>query len=87
MPYKNNVWFTSHDPKIMNIMEKLVNRPAIKIDTDLAKTLSRYKKIRLLREKNHLFIGWDRDKRISILFRPPNVNLKRKGNGYLWDFF
>lgn len=87
MQYKNNLFFISKNPEVNKIMDKLLHNPAIRIDTNMAKIFSRHKKIRILRENNHLFIGLDRPKRVSILYKPPNVTIEKQGNGYIFNFF
>ncbi len=57
---------------------------ATNIDTFLARTLVKDKKIRYLREKEHIFIGLDRNKNKSIVFIPPNKKPKVTKRGYLF---
>ena len=77
------VYFKPKDPKISNLMDRLTQTPAIKIDSSLAKQLGRYDKIRYIRDKNHLYIGKDHGKNKSIVYLD-GLQVERKGSKYFF---
>jgi len=78
------VSFKPKNKEIYNIMERLTQNPAIKINSPLAKQLGRYDKIRYIRKKNHIYIGKDHTKNTSIIMLD-GVSIRKKGNRFFFD--
>jgi hypothetical protein len=80
------IYFNPHNPEIEKIFNRLTKNQATLISNSrLATDFSRHKAIRRLREKNHIYIGYDRQKHQSIVFFPPNVKCKKnQKKGYFF---
>ncbi len=68
-----------NNPKVKHIFDRLTKYPVLDIDPEIAQTISRYKKIRYLSSHQNIRI------RKGTIWIPPNVKIKRNGNGF--EFF
>lgn len=73
--------FFPKDARIKSVMDRLVLDGACETDFEIAKQLSRYKQIRVIRAREELYIGMDRRTGKSVLFAKKPI--KKKGNGFL----
>jgi hypothetical protein len=64
-----------------DILNRLKKYPVLKVNPKTAQAISRYKSIRRLSEKNHIWI------RKGIISLPPNVKVKKNKKGYYIDIF
>jgi len=81
--------FNPNNPEITKLFNKLTTYPGTSINSNLAKEVVKFKTIRYLRDKKHMYIAKDRAKNKSIIFFPPNVKINKKenGNGFFFDIF
>ena len=70
--------------ELENILDRAIRDNGAVFDTSLARTLSKNKKIRYLREKDYFYIGLDRNKKKSVLFFPNGRKPKKTKRGYLF---
>ena len=78
--------FKPKNPTVFNLMERLTQKPAIHINSDLAKQLGRYEEIKFLRRKNLMYIGKDRLKNKSIIMVDGVRIVKQNGRFYFKGF-
>jgi hypothetical protein len=81
------IHFHPSNPEIEKIFNRLLQYPGVSVEHKLAQDISRNKTIRLLRRKNHLFIGRDYNKHKTIIFFPPNVKVKKNGDNFFFEIF
>jgi hypothetical protein len=67
------------DKRIENILDRLIQHPAIPIDVKIARLLSKHKTIRYLRSKDKIYIGNDRAKNKSIILLSPSIKIEKNG--------
>jgi len=72
------------DKELDKIFKRVMKDNAASIDTNIARNLSKNKKIRYLREKNRMYIGLDRNKKKSVVFIPPQYKPKKTKRGYFF---
>ena len=81
------IYFNPCNPEIEKIFNRLIQYPGVTIDRNIARNISRYKTIRLLREKNNIYIARDTNKNKTLLFFPPNVKIEKYKNGFKFEIF
>ena len=71
--------FIPKNKDIENLMKRIARDGATYTTPDIAKILSRNKKIRTLRQQNKFFIGNDHRKRKSVLFYEGKIKIDDTG--------
>lgn len=64
-----------------DILKRLTKYPVVRVNPKTAQSISRYKCIRRLSEKDHIWI------KKGIISIPPQVKIKKNKNGYHFNFF
>ena len=80
------MYFKPKNKEIENIFDRLVKYPAASIDTQLARNLSRYNKIKYLRDIDNIYFGLDRNKHKSIVFIPHTVKIQKKNGKFYFSY-
>jgi len=73
------MFFLPQNQEVKNIFERLTRHPVTEVNSKLAQTISRHKKIRYLSHNKNIFI------RKGMIGLPEQVKIKKKGNGF--EFF
>ena len=73
--------FLPKDEKMQSLLARLEKDKVACTDFNSAKQFSRYKQIRAMRQRDELFIGNDRRKKITIIYSKKPI--KHKGKGFL----
>jgi hypothetical protein len=73
------MYFKPKNDEIYHIFERLTKYPVVKVNPKLAQQIGRYGKIRYLSKNNNIWI------KKGIIGLPPQIKIKKKGNGF--DFY
>jgi len=79
--------FYAKTDEIDKILERLSKVSVARVDSKFAQSFCKNKAIKQLRDKDNLFVGWDKKKRTSILYIPHRVKIRKKGSKYFFDYF
>jgi len=80
----SKMFFLPPNPEVWHTFNRLTQYPFIEVNPKLAQTISRHKKIRFLNQidnKKKVII------RQGIIGIPPQVKIKKNGNGFDFFFF
>jgi len=80
------MYLTPKNKEVEKAFDRLLKFPVIRIDPKLSQSISRYREIRYLREKDNIFIGRDHVKGKSIIFISPSVKLKKNNGKFFFGF-
>ena len=73
--------FLPKDERMQSILARLEKDKIACTDFASAKQFSRYKQIRIMRQRDELLIGNDRKKKITLIYSKKPI--RRKGKGFL----
>ena len=74
--------FNPKNKDIEHLFDNLMKYPMQTVDSKTAQSLSRYRTIRMLNRKEPKILI-----RKGVVGLKPNVKLKKKGNGFVFDIF
>lgn len=87
MIYNNSRIFFIPKPEFLPALDRLMKHHATIIDNKLAQDLCKFKEMRFLRQNlDSLYVAPDRRKNMSIIYLKPNIKIRKKGNGFFFEF-
>jgi len=81
-----DMYLTPKSKDVEKAFDRLTKFPVVKVEPRVAMDISRYKKIRYLRNNDSIFIGEDRAKRKSIIFIPPPSKLSKNNGKFFFNY-
>jgi len=80
------MYFFPKDDNIRKVLERLARDSYSIIDSKLAQDFGRNGVIRDLRRRDNIFISHDKKKHRTVIALPYNVRVRKKKNGFWFDF-
>jgi len=68
--------------EMQKVLMRLTKNNSIPIDSKLARDFCKYDAVRILREKDKMYIGSDPRKNKSIIYMKPSIKIEQRGKRF-----